>query len=214
VFDVYGTLLDVASVEDACRGVVPDPAGFVELWRHKQLEYTWLRSLMGRYEDLGVITADVLGQVADHRKVQLDEQARERLLHAWVELRPYPEVPDALARLSGLTLAVLSNGSPRMLEDGLRAAGIRDRFAHVLSVDAVATYKPAPVVYELAERALGLDPGQILFVSANGWDAAGAASFGLRVAWVNRSGDAADRLGAYPTLEVGGLDELAVRVAS
>ena len=212
VFDVYGTLLDVSSLEGACRDVTSDPDGFVGIWRRKQLEYTWVSALMGRYKDFGAITARALDHVADRYDVRLDRGTRESLLRAWVELRPYPEVPEVLAGLSNRVLAVLSNGTPRMLDEGLEAAGIRDRFALILSVDAIGTYKPAPGVYELAEHAIGLDRNRLLFVSANGWDAAGAASFGLRTAWVNRTGEAPDRLGPAPALEVGDLRELARRL--
>lgn len=213
VFDVYGTLLDVVSLEEACRGVAPNPGAFVALWRGKQLEYSWLLSLMGRYEDFWTITAAALEHAAESAHLDLDTRSRAKLLDAWLKLGRFPEVPEALDRLATQPLAVLSNGSPRMLDEGLRAAGLRDRFDHILSVDAVRTYKPSPAVYELAERALDLPRERVLFVTANGWDAAGAASFGLRVAWLDRSGTAADRLGTAPDLVVRDLADLADRLA-
>ena len=213
VFDVYGTLLDVRSIEDACAAVTPNPADLVGLWRQKQLEYSWLRALMGRYEDFWTVSAQALDYAAGRLGVTFDNAARERLRHAWLTVRPYPEVPRALGRLATRPLAALSNGSPRMLEEALRAAGIRDRFRLVLSVAEVRTYKPAPAVYALAEARLGLERGQILFVSSNGWDAAGARSFGLPVAWVNRAGAPLEQLGVAPDLIVGDLQELADYVA-
>lgn len=212
VFDVYGTLLDVASVEATCQTVVPEPAAFVGLWRRKQLEYTWNRALMGRYADFENVTSEALDHVAELSGVRLDPALRQRLMDAWTDLRMYPEVVGALDRLAPRPLAVLSNGTPRMLEEVLARAGLGGRFAHVLSVDAVRTYKPDPAVYELAERALGLTRDRLLFVSANGWDAAGATAFGLPTAWVNRGDGPPDRLGTTPDLEVRDLAELADRI--
>jgi 2-haloacid dehalogenase len=211
-FDLYGTLLDVASVRGACAEVTPDPDAMAALWRQKQIEYTWLRALMGRYEDFSAVTAAALDHVADRLGLALDAGARNRLLQAWLELAPYPEVADALARLAPRPLAVLSNGDPAMLEAALAAAGLRGRFAYVLSVDAVRTYKPAPAVYALAERAFGRPRDRLLFVSANPWDAAGAAAFGLPTARLDRSGVPGERLGAEPVMVVADLAELAVRL--
>lgn len=208
-FDVYGTLLDVRSVEAACAEVTANPAALSTLWRQKQLEYSWLRALMDRYEDFSELTGAALDHAAERSGVALDAAARSRLVEAWLELRPFPEVPAALDRLAERPLAVLSNGSPRMLEEGLLGAGLHDRFAHILSVEAVGTYKPAPAVYALAERALGLPRARILFVSANAWDAAGAGAFGLPSAWVNRAGLPPDRLGVTVGLEVPDLAALA-----
>ncbi|HEV7536340.1 MAG TPA: haloacid dehalogenase type II, partial [Acidimicrobiia bacterium] len=148
-FDLYGTLLEVASVGRAAAEVTGEPAALVDLWRQKQLEYTWLRSLMGRYQDFWATTGDALDYALDRMAVVVDEAARARLLGAWLDVRPYPEVPGALDALAGLRLAVLSNGNPEMLEAGLVAAGLRDRFEHVLSVDELGVFKPHPSVYEL-----------------------------------------------------------------
>ena len=211
-FDLYGTLLDVRSIEAASSELTSDPMAFVGLWRQKQLEYTWLRALTGHYEDFWAVTAAALEHAADRLGLELDDATRSSLLQSWLALRPYPDVPDALRRLRRRPLALLSNGTPRMLEEGLRAARLRDRFAHVLSVDDVKTYKPAPAVYELAERAFGLPREEVLFVSANAWDAAGAKSFGLPVAWLNRTGVPWERLGVQPDIEVADLTELADRL--
>jgi 2-haloacid dehalogenase len=211
-FDLYGTLLEVASVGRAAAEITDDPAALVDVWRQKQLEYTWLRSLMGRYQDFWTITGDALDYSLERFGVTVDDAARARLLGAWLDVRVYPEVPDALAALAPRRLAVLSNGNPEMLEAGLAAAGIRDRFDAVLSVDEVATFKPHPSVYELAPKAFGLPAGQILFVSSNPWDAAGARTFGFPVAWVNRAGVPFERLGVEPTVVVADLAALAEAV--
>jgi 2-haloacid dehalogenase len=130
-------------------------------------------------------------------------------MDAWLTLTPFPEVPDALRALEATPLAVLSNGSPGMLRAALENSGLRHHFAHELSVDAVRAYKPLPAVYELAPRAFGLAPADILFVSANGFDIAGARSFGFPVCWVNRTAAALDRLGQTPSITVHDLGELA-----
>jgi 2-haloacid dehalogenase len=212
-FDLYGTLLEVASVGRAAAEVTDDPAPLVDLWRQKQLEYTWLRSLMGRYQDFWATTGDALDYSLDRLGIVVDDAARSRLLGAWLDVRPYPEVPEALSALAPRRLGVLSNGNPHMLEAGLAAAGLRDRFEHVLSVDDAGIYKPHPSVYELALKAFNLPAERILFVSSNAWDAAGASSFGLRVAWVNRTGAPPERLGAHPDLVVADLAQLAARAA-
>ncbi len=211
-FDLYGTLLEVASVGPAAAEVTDDPAAFVDLWRQKQLEYTWLRSLMGRYQDFWSTTGDALDYSLDRLGITVDEKTRVGLLNAWLSVRVYPEVPEALAALAPRPLAVLSNGNPEMLESGLATAGVRDRFEHVLSVDELGVYKPHPSVYELAVKAFGLPAERILFVSSNPWDAAGARSFGFRVAWVNRMGVPFERLGETPDLIVTDLSALAEAV--
>ena len=207
-FDLFGTLLDVNSLEAACAADAADPAAFVALWRQKQLEYSWLRALMGRYEDFWSVTAAALDYTTERFQVSLAEGRRDRLLAAWLSLRPYPDVPAALAALAPRPLAVLSNGSSRMLKENLRAAGLDGRFAHVLSVDEVSTYKPSPAVYALAENRLGLPRERILFVSSNAWDVAGARTFGLTVAWVNRARALPERLGAAPHLVLRSLADL------
>jgi 2-haloacid dehalogenase len=214
IFDLYGTLLDVRSVEAAVSEVTKDPATLVSLWRQKQLEYSWLRALMGRYEDFWAVTAAALDYAIERHGLHLSQATRSQLLDAWLTVRPYPEVAAALERLAPRPLVVLSNGSPRMLEEALRSAGLGDRFLHVLSVDEVRTYKPAPAVYALAENRLRLARTQLLFVSSNAWDAAGAKAFGLPTAWVNRLGVAEERLGAKPDVVVRDLTDLIDRVTA
>lgn len=211
-FDLYGTLAEVASVGRAAAEVTGDPAALVDLWRQKQLEYTWLRSLMGAYQDFWATTGDALDYSLDRLGITVDQPTRAKLLNAWLAVRVYPEVPAALDALAPRPLAVLSNGNPEMLEACLATAGVRDRFEHVLSVDELGVYKPHPSVYELAVKAFGLPAERILFVSSNPWDAAGARTFGLRVAWVNRMGVPFERLGATPDLVVADLAEVAEAV--
>jgi 2-haloacid dehalogenase len=213
VFDLYGTLLNVASVEAACTSVVADAHAFTGLWRQKQLEYTWLRAVMGRYEDFEAVTAAALDYTITRVGASVSPEARRHLLDAWLAVPPYAEAAPALDRLRPRPLAVLSNGTPRMLEAGLQAAGLRDRFDHVLSVSVVRTYKPAPAVYALAERRLHLPREQLLFVSSNAWDVAGAKAFGLPTVWVNRMGAPREELGVVPDLVVATLTELADQVA-
>ena len=208
-FDLYGTLAEVASVGRAAAEVTEDPAALVDLWRQKQLEYTWLRSLMGRYQDFWATTGDALDYSLDRLGITVDQPTRAELQNAWLAVRAYPEVPAALDALAPRPLAVLSNGNPEMLEACLATAGIRDRFEHVLSVDEVGVFKPHPSVYELAMKAFSLPAERILFVSSNPWDAAGARTFGFPVAWVNRMGVPFERLGATPDLVVADLAALA-----
>ncbi|HYB43194.1 MAG TPA: haloacid dehalogenase type II, partial [Candidatus Methylomirabilis sp.] len=144
VFDAYGTLFDVHSVIETGRSVTSDPQALSTLWRQKQLEYTWLRSLMGRYEDFWTVTEQALRYSLRHLGIRAAEAQIEQLMAAYLSLACFPEVPGALAKLEGAPLAILSNGSPRMLEAAVRSAGLHGRLRHVLSVDAVRTYKPSP----------------------------------------------------------------------
>ncbi len=209
VFDAYGTLFDLAAVEHACAALQPDPAPFVALWRAKQLEYSWLRALMGTYTDFDQLTAEALDHALAHHALRLAPEERAALLAAWTTLDPFPDVADALARLSGLPLAILSNGTPGALAALLARGSLGGTFAAVLSADSVGRYKPQPGVYALAPAALGLPAARILFVSANGWDAVGAGAYGFPVVWCNRTGRTPETHGPAPTLEVRDLGQLA-----
>jgi 2-haloacid dehalogenase len=197
---------------DVARAITPDPQALSLLWRQKQLEYTWLRSLMERYEDFWMVTGQALRYAMRRLGITATEAQVEALMDAYLTLLPFPEVPSALRALAGTPLAILSNGSPRMLEGAVRSSGLDGVFAHVLSVDAVAVYKPSPRVYELAPLALGMEPGEILFVSSNGWDVAGAGAFGFRTCWCNRANAPAEELDATPDYEVDRLDAIADKV--
>ena len=209
VFDAYGTLFDLAAIERACAAVTDDAAALAGLWRAKQLEYSWLRSLMGRYADFAAVTAEALDYALAGLPHTPSGQERRRLLDAWLSLDPFPDVPAALARLRARPLAILSNGSPAMLAAAVRHAGLADAFEHLLSVDAAGAYKPDPRVYALAPAALGVPAANILFVSANGWDVVGAKASGFTVAWCNRAGRARETHGPGADLEVASLEHLA-----
>jgi 2-haloacid dehalogenase len=209
LFDAYGTLFDVHSVVEACRAVTSDPLALSALWRQKQLEYTWLRSLMGRYEDFWAVTEAALAFACRRLAPAAGPAERARLMDAYLRLRPFPEAAAALDRLADLPCAILSNGSPRMLEAVVAASGLGGRLRAVISVDAVRTYKPAPAVYALGPARLGLPAETLGFVSSNAWDVAGARASGLRVAWVNRQGGPPEELGVAAELEVPDLTALA-----
>jgi len=208
VFDAYGTLFDVHSVIEAARAVTSQPQVLSTLWRQKQLEYTWLRSLMGRYEDFWVVTGQALRFALRRLGVTAGDAQVEALMNAYLTLDAFPEVPTALRALEATPLAILSNGSPLMLERAVRSSGLEGAFSHVLSVDAVKVYKPSPLVYELAPRALGVAAGEIVFVSSNAWDVAGAATFGFTTCWCNRSNAPAEELEVTPDYEVDRLDAI------
>ncbi|HEX6080896.1 MAG TPA: haloacid dehalogenase type II [Methylomirabilota bacterium] len=212
VFDAYGTLFDVHSVVEAARAVTPDPHALSLLWRQKQLEYTWLRSLMGRYQDFWLVTGQALRFALRRLGITAGESQIEALMSAYLTLSPFPEVPAALRALRGRPLAVLSNGSPRMLESAVRSSGLGAAFDHVLSVDTVGVYKPSPLVYDLAVRALNLPAGEVLFVSSNAWDVAGAGAYGFRTCWCNRANAPADELDVTPDYEVDRLDAILDKV--
>ncbi len=207
VFDMYGTLVDVGSVADWLEQRFGDRAGALsELWRRKQLEYTWLDCLMGRFRDFREITHEAFEAAARALAIPVDHQAVEEAGEAYLRLRPFPEVVRALARLTGVRRAILSNGTARMLEAALKHAGIDGYFDAVLSVEQVRLYKPHPGVYRLVVDRLGIGPDKVLFVSANYWDAAGAKNFGFSVAWVNRTGAAPEGLAVKPDHVVDSLE--------
>jgi 2-haloacid dehalogenase len=180
------------------------------LWRTKQLEYTWQRSLMRRYEDFGRITVGGLRYACAALGLPLDEERCRRLTEAYLRLATFPEVRTALAELKAmkLRLAILSNGSPAMLRPLVANAGLRDLVGTVMSVDPRKVYKPSPEVYRLAVGRLRVPKAAIGFVSSNCWDACGAKSFGFRVFWINRTGAPVDDLGAAPDYTIKSLDEL------
>jgi 2-haloacid dehalogenase len=208
VFDAYGTLFDVASVIDACRELVPDPEAFSTVWRAKQLEYTFLRSLMNRYADFWQVTEEALVYACKRRGLVVSTGQKHRLMDSWLHLRPFPEVAAALRSLQAYKRVVLSNGSPTMLGSLLENCGLKAELDLVLSADAVQIYKPARQVYELAVQHLGGTREEIVFLSANGFDVAGAKAFGLTVCWVNRAGATLEELGIEPDATVQSLTEV------
>lgn len=208
VFDAYGTLFDVHSVVRRCEAFYPGKgAALSQAWRTKQLEYTWLRSLMGRYKPFSEVTREALAYACEAMGLVLTAEKMEALMGEYLMLEPYPEVREALQALAGKKLAILSNGSPDMLEPLVRHAALR--FDSVLSVDALGIFKPSPRVYQLAVEKLGVAKERIGFVSSNCWDALGAKSFGFAVYWINRAGAPVDRLGFAPDRVIASLKELA-----
>ena len=204
MFDAYGTLFDVHSVTIAADRIFPGQGSELsKFWRTRQLEYTWLRSLMNRYEDFWKVTESALIAACNAKKLPLDAVARGELMEAYLRLSPFPEVKEALSALSRRPLAILSNGNPKMLKEVVKNAGLEEAFFHVISVDQVKTYKPRPATYQLAAKTMRWEPGSIGFVSSNFFDVAGAKTFGFRSYWVNRSAIPAEELGARPdaTLE-------------
>ena len=210
VFDAYGTLFDVHSAVGRHRSRLGEEADAISAtWRAKQLEYSWQRTILDRYVDFWRVTADGLDFALDAHGVD-DAALRDNLLNAYLTLDCYPEVPRVLNALkeAGLKTAILSNGSPMMLEAAVESAGLGGMFDAVLSVDELRVYKPSAEVYQLAMDALEVGRGQVSFQSSNAWDAAAAATFGFRVAWCNRFGQARERLPDAPDVEIGTLDEL------
>jgi 2-haloacid dehalogenase len=200
VFDAYGTLLDHASAVAACRDTLDDKfAPLTELWRQKQLQYTWLRTLEQRHADFWQVTADALDFALETLEIS-HAGLRDRLLDAYLRLEPFPEVRDTLQRLraAGFATAILSNGTAAMLASAVAHARLDTLLDTVLSIDAVGVYKPHPDVYRLATQHFGVEPHAIAFQSANGWDAWGAAAYGMRVVWCNRSGQRHERLPGRP----------------
>jgi 2-haloacid dehalogenase len=210
VFDAYGTIFDFASAAARCSDVLGDKAAAVTtLWRDKQLQYTWLRSLQGRHSDFWQVTGDALDFTLETLGLA-EAGVRDRLMGLYRALDCFPEVPDVLRRLkdAGFVTAILSNGSPSMLADVVAAAKLDGLLDHVWSVEEVGVFKTHPRVYQLAVDRLGVAPGAISFQSSNAWDAHAASAFGMRVVWCNRYGQRRERLPGAPDREVRSLAEL------
>jgi 2-haloacid dehalogenase len=187
VFDAYGTLYDVQSVAAVTDTAFPGYGELIsQIWRLKQLEYTWLRSLMGRYEDFSVITRDSLSFTLKTLGLTFDAAIFERIMDKYVHLDLYPDAKQTLAALKGRKLAILSNGSTEMLNALVRNSGLDAILDATISIDSTRIFKPSPRTYELIEAHLGVRPQEVLFVSSNPFDACGAKSFGLNVAWIER----------------------------
>jgi len=201
VFDAYGTLFDVAA---AARKAAAEPrlealAGawplLADTWRAKQLQYSWIRAIAGEHADFWKVTQDALDYALEAHDL-VSETHRRRLLQLYWELEAFPDVDRTLTALkaAGLKIAILSNGSPEMLDAAVASAGIGDRLDAVLSVEEVGVFKPNRAVYALVDRRFGVEPGEVAFISSNGWDIAAAAGYGFQTIWANRAGDPVDRL--------------------
>jgi 2-haloacid dehalogenase len=187
VFDAYGTLYDIQSVAAVTEEAFPGYGEIItQVWRIKQLEYTWLRSLMRRYRDFSVITRDSLSYTLRCLGLESDPDAFERIVDKYLHLDLYPDAMAALAALQHRKLAILSNGSAGMLNTLVRNSGLERVLDATISVDSQKIFKPAPEAYRLIEWTLRVPPTEVLFVSSNPWDACGAKAFGLNVAWIER----------------------------
>ena len=207
VFDAYGTLYDVHSVLRRCEAFFPGKgAQLSQQWRARQLEYTWLRTLMRRYAPFSTVTREALAWSCEALGLELTAERMEALMGEYNMLATYPDVAPALQRFAGRKLAILSNGSPDMLAPLVEHSGLK--LDAVLSVDEVQMFKPAPQVYEIAVKNLGVSKERIGFVSSNCWDALGASAYGFTAFWINRSGAPLDRLGIQPRTIVKSLDEI------
>jgi len=212
IFDAYGTLFDVHSVVLSGRDdIIGDVEELSRLWRQKQLEFTWLRALMERYEDFWDVTKAALHSAVRQLSIEATNPQLDRLMQAYLAPAAFADVRTAIEAFKGIPLAILSNGSPKMLDAAVRNNGLESCFAEIISVDRVKTYKPSPRVYALGPEILQVPAAEILFVSSNSWDTAGAKAFGYQVCWCNRSQAEMDHLGFDPDLTVRRLDQIAGR---
>ncbi|QWG16194.1 haloacid dehalogenase type II [Bradyrhizobium sediminis] len=210
VFDAYGTVFDFATAASRCPDIPEQSrAALTTLWRDKQLQYTWLRTLQGRYVDFWQVTGDALDFALDSLGIR-KPGLHETLMELYRTLAAFPEVFDVLRSLrqSGFSTAILSNGSPAMLEAAVAGAGLGGLFDAVLSADAVGAFKTHPKVYQYALDRLGVPASAVSFQSSNGWDAYAASDFGMRVVWCNRYGQQRERLPGAPDHEIRTLAEL------
>lgn len=209
VFDAYGTLFDPFAVQTRAEELFPGHGvALSQLWRAKQLEYSWLRTLMGRYENFWKITEDALVFSCRTLQFSCEDHQRQQLMQAYLSLPAFPESKPALEQLSHLPLSILSNGTPEMLAAVVAANGMTYLFQNIFSVDSLQLYKPRPEVYQHAVDRLGVPRESIGFVSSNYWDIAGATSFGFRTYWLNRRSAVADQLSITPTTTLPNLSAL------
>ncbi|MSP51495.1 MAG: haloacid dehalogenase type II [Alphaproteobacteria bacterium] len=210
VFDAYGTLFDFSTAAGRYRKVLRGKTDLLtDLWRQKQLQYTWLRSLMGKHADFWEVTRDALEYALDALNLK-DQELKEGLLEVYMALDAFSEVKQVLGRIkdSGKKTAVLSNGSPIMLRAAVGTAGMTALIDEIISIEEVGMYKPHPSVYRQAVVRLGAQPNEIAYLSANGWDAHGGASFGFHAIWVNRNNLPVERVPTRPKIVIKTLDEL------
>ena len=220
VFDAYGTLLDVdaaareAASEPGMEALKENWLPIAKGWRERQLRYSWLCSMMGKYDDFWELTIRALDTTLEEHALASNDKVRARLLSLYSELSAYQEVPEVLANLkaAGHRLAVLSNASPSMLVKALDAAGISEWFDELLSVDVLKCYKPTPAVYQLIPERFDCKPSDVTFFSSNNWDVSGAGAFGFKTIWVNRTGVAWDNLPGKPDIIVNSISEAQLNI--
>jgi 2-haloacid dehalogenase len=215
VFDAYGTLFDFGSAAARCADALGDrTAAVTSLWRDKQLQYAWLRSLQGLHADFWQVTGDALDFTLETLGIA-DKGVRDRLMGLYLTLECFPEVPQVLRRLKeqGYATAILSNGSPTMLAAVVAGADLGGLLDHVLSIEDVGVYKTHPKVYQMSVDRLGVAASSMAFMSSNAWDAHAASAFGMRVVWCNRYGQRRERLPGTPDREIRSLAELPALLA-
>lgn len=220
VFDAYGTLLDVdaaareAAAEPGMEALKENWLPIAKGWRERQLRYSWLCSMMGKYDDFWELTIRALDTTLEEHALASNDKVRARLLSLYSELSAYQEVPEVLANLkaAGHRLAVLSNASPSMLVKALDAAGISEWFDELLSVEVLKCYKPTPAVYQLIPERFDCKPSDVTFFSSNNWDVSGAGAFGFKTIWVNRTGVAWDNLPGKPDIIVNSISEAQLNI--
>jgi 2-haloacid dehalogenase len=210
VFDLFGTLLDVASLRTAVSEFTGEPDAFVAIWRQKQLGYAFAATSMGRYEDFDALTACALEYAAQNTGVTLNAEQQRSLVRAWNVMAPFADAKACLTELraAGIACDVLTNSTVRTSMEALDHAGLAPLIENVHSIDDVRLYKPSPRAYEVVSSSYFGTPGEFVFVTCNGWDATGAAEFGMRVAWCNRLGAPRETFGKSPTWTVSSLAEL------
>ena len=220
VFDAYGTLLDVdaaareAAAEPGMEALKENWLPIARGWRERQLRYSWLCSMMGKYDDFWELTERALDATLEEHALASEGNIRDRLLSLYSDLSAYEEVPDVLANLkaAGHKLAVLSNASPSMLVKALDAAGISQWFDELISVDVLKCYKPTPAVYQLVTERFNCKPSEVTFFSSNNWDVSGAGAFGFKTIWVNRTGVAWDNLPGKPNSIISSISDAQLNI--
>ena len=209
IFDAYGTLFDVNSAAEKCKDKIGDKwEGFANYWRTTQLEYTWLRSLMKRHKDFWQITEDSLDKSINVFKI--DNSMRDELLNLYKILSPFKEVPEVLKSLKkkNYKLAILSNGTPSLLNELVQSNNLNDLFDDIFSIEEVGVYKPDSKVYDLPIKKYNINKNEVTFLSANTWDVSGGGNYGYNSIWVNRSNNIFDSLDFKPNIEIKSLHEL------
>ena len=209
VFDAYGTLFDVNSAAEKCKGKIGDKwEGFANFWRTTQLEYTWLRSLMKRHKDFWQVTEDSLDK--SMKAFKIDSSMKSELLNLYKVLSPYPEVKEVLKKLKvkEYKLAILSNGTPALLSELVKSSNLENIFDDLFSVEEVRVYKPDSKVYDLPIKKYQIKPDEVAFLSANTWDVSGGGNYGYNAIWVNRNNNIFDNLDYEPKNEIKNLKQL------
>ena len=209
IFDAYGTLFDVNSAAEKCKDKIGDKwEPFANFWRTTQLEYTWLRSLMGRHKDFWQITEDSLDK--SMKAFNIDSSMKNELLNLYKILSPYKEVSETLKALKEkkFKLAILSNGTPSLLNELVKSNNLNDLFDDIFSIEEVGVYKPVSKVYDIPVKKYKIKKDEIAFLSANTWDVSGGGNYGYQAIWVNRNNNIFDNLDYKPTNEIKSLNEL------